>query len=159
VERFLAERPRLRFAKALPGEACIRCVQGVQAVAYLDLSGFQGQPVAVGSTFAADATLTALEWQVVAIAQRDRLSSLEAPGRWSRVLALFFGGDRASPRLADSKLEALRRIAVLAWHKGYALPKQEIAAFHASGYSIDQLELLLARVSQGRIARNEARAR
>lgn len=128
-------------------------------MAYLDLSGFQGQPVAMGGALDSAATLTPLEWQVVAIAQRDRLSSLTAPGRWSRFVALFFGGDRASPQLADSKLEALRRIAVLAWHKGYALPKQEIAAFHASGYSIDHLELLLARVSQGRAALNEGRAR
>lgn len=124
-------------------------------MAYLDLTGFDRQPV----TTQAAAALTPLEWQVVAIAQRDRLSSLEAPSRWARFLSIFFGGDRASPRLADSKLEALRRIAVLAWHKGYALPKQEIAAFHASGYSLEHLELLLARVSQGRSALNEGRAR
>jgi hypothetical protein len=124
-------------------------------MAYLDLSGFDRQPV----TAQAPAALTALEWQVVAIAQRDRLSSLHAPSRWARFRAVFFGGDRASPRLADSKLEALRRIAVLAWHKGYALPKQEIAAFHASGYSLEHLELLLARVSEGRSALNEGRAR
>jgi len=128
-------------------------------MAYLDLGGFNGQPLATSGALEAAATLTALEWQVVAIAQRDRLSSLEAPSRWSRFFALFFGGDRASPRLADSKLEALRRMAVLAWHKGYALPKQEIAAFQESGYSIDHLELLLARVSQGRAALNEGRAR
>lgn len=128
-------------------------------MAYLDFTGFDGQPLATGTTLDSTATLSPLEWQVVAIAQRDRLSSLEAPGRWSRLLALLFGGDRASPRLADSKLEALRRIAVLAWHKGYALPKQEIAAFHASGYSLEHLELLLARVSQGRSALNEGRAR
>nr|WP_315382736.1 hypothetical protein [uncultured Sphingomonas sp.] len=124
-------------------------------MAYLDLSGFDRQP----GTTQAVAALTPLEWQVVAIAQRDRLSSLQAPSRWARFLAIFFGADRASPRLADSKLEALRRIAVLAWHKGYALPKQEIAAFHASGYSLEHLELLLARVSQGRSALNEGRAR
>jgi len=124
-------------------------------MAYLDLTGFDRQPV----TKQAAAALTPLEWQVVAIAQRDRLSSLHAPSRWARFLAIFFGGDRASPRLADSKLEALRRIAVLAWHKGYALPKQEIAAFHASGYSLEHLELLLARVSEGRSALNEGRAR
>ncbi len=128
-------------------------------MAYLDLSGFGGQAVAAGSAQAAVISLTPLEWQVVAIAQRDRLSSLTAPGRWSRILAIFFGGDRASPRLADAKLEALRRMAVLAWHKGYALPKQEIAAFHAAGYSIDHLELLLASVSQGSSALNDGRAR
>ncbi len=127
-------------------------------MAYLDLSGFGGQSAAAGASDAVIA-LTPLEWQVVAIAQRDPLSSLSAPGRWSRFLALFFGGDRASPRLADAKLEALRRMAVLAWHKGYAVPKQEIAAFHAAGYSLDHLELLLASVSQGRSAMNEGRAR
>uniref|UniRef100_UPI00300F64A7 hypothetical protein n=1 Tax=Pseudomonas granadensis TaxID=1421430 RepID=UPI00300F64A7 len=60
---------------------------------------------------------SALEWQVVAIAQHDRLSSLEKPGRLAVALGVIFGGEVSNPKLADQKLEALRRVSVLAWHK------------------------------------------
>lgn len=115
-------------------------------MAYLDLTLSRGQALAAPLD-TVGATLSPLEWQVVALAARDRLSSLDAPGRWSRWFALFFGGDRASPRLADAKLETLRRIAVLAWHGGDALPKDEVAAFHAAGYTLGQLQLVLACVA------------
>lgn len=140
--------------KARSWEACIRRVLGVQAVAYLDLSERRGQ--AVDASLALDmgeAMLTPLEWQVVALAERDRLSSLETPKRWTRILALFFGGERASPRLADSKLEALRRIAVLAWHCGDTLSDGEIAAFHAAGYSFGHLQLVLDRTAIAKAGR------
>ncbi|OAN62836.1 hypothetical protein [Sphingomonas sp. TDK1] len=116
-------------------------------MAYLDLSGFGGQASASAALVDA-ATFSPLEWQVVALARRDRLSSLVNPSRWAQFLALFFGGDRASPRLADSKLEALRRIAVLTWRNGAALPEGEINAFHAAGYSPDHLALVIDRIGQ-----------
>lgn len=118
-------------------------------MAYLDLAQLRGRALSAppGLEAAEGSMLTPLEWQVVALAQRDRLSSLEAPSRWSRFFALFFGGDRASPRLADARLETLRRIAVLAWHGGSPLPEAEVAAFHAAGYSLGQLQLVLARVA------------
>jgi len=115
-------------------------------MAYLDLSDFRNEAVAAPTPHEIGASLSALEWQVVGIAQRDRLASLEAPGRWSKLLAIFFGGDRASPRLADPRLEALRRLAVHAWHKGDAIPQDEIAGFHAAGFSFAQLQLVLAQV-------------
>lgn len=121
-------------------------------MAYLDLSEFRGEAVAAPTMVDASTTLSALEWQVVGIAQGDRLSSLEAPGRWSKFLALFFGRDRASPRLADPRLEALRRVAVHAWHKGDAIPAQELAGFHAAGFSLAQLQLLLAQVARKAVA-------
>lgn len=121
-------------------------------MAYLDLSEFSGEAVAAPAALQGPATLSALEWQVVGIAQRDRLSSLEAPSRWSNLLALFFGRDRASPRLADPRLEALRRVAVHAWHKGDAIPADELAGFHAAGFSFAQLQLLLAQVGHAAIA-------
>lgn len=90
------------------------------------------------------------EWDVIVLAQKDGLSSLQAPTRLSRALAFLFGGS-ATRRLADPRLETLRRLAVLAWHHGYAVPVSAIKAFKAEGFSPDQLELLLASVSRGRI--------
>lgn len=124
---------------------------------YLNFSELQGGPNAAIADKPRVATLSALEWSVVAIAQHDRLSSLEEPSRVSVALGMLFGGQRPNPRLADAKLEALRRMAVLAWHKGYAVPLREIRAFHKAGYTPDQFETLLTSISRGRAAMNERR--
>lgn len=125
-------------------------------MAYLNFSELNGTPVAMPADIAArrPTGLSALEWQVVAIAQRDRLSSLETPGKLSVALGMIFGGSRPNPRLADPRLEALRRVAVLAWHKGYAVPRPDIRAFHEAGFTIEQYETLLASISRGRAALN-----
>lgn len=130
-------------------------------MAYMDFAALQGSRVAPPAEILppdrhdSRTGFSALEWQVVAIAQRDRLASLEAPGRLSIALGMLFGGQRPNPKLADKRLEALRRIAVLAWHRGYALPPHEIRAFHEAGFTPDQYETLLASISQGRAARNQ----
>lgn len=128
-------------------------------MAYLDLSHLRGQAIAAPRDLIqrAAAELTNVEWQVLAIARGDRLSSLEAPSRWSALLRTVFGGERASPRLADPRLEALRRLAVLAWHKGAQLPQQEVAAFHDAGYSAEQLGLVLGHIGDRTQAAGAAR--
>jgi hypothetical protein len=134
-------------------------------MAYMDFTALQGTRVAAPAGMPAPlrreigretrSGFSALEWQVVAIAQQDRLSSLEEPGRLSVALGMIFGGQRPNPKLADARLEALRRVAVLAWHRGYALPPHEIRAFHQAGFTPDQYETLLASISQGRAALNQ----
>jgi hypothetical protein len=128
-------------------------------MAYLNFAALQGSPTAVPADMLAaprtETGFSALEWQVVAIAQHDRLSSLEAPGRLSVALGMIFGGQRANPKLADPRLEALRRMAVLAWHRGYAVPRPEIRAFYAAGFTVEQHETLLASISRGRAALNQ----
>lgn len=96
--------------------------------------------------------LTALEWQVVALARGDSLATLETPGRLAVALGTVFGFKRVNPELADPGLEALRRISVLAWHRGFALPESAITAFRDAGYSDDQLETLLGSIGAGRLA-------
>lgn len=127
-------------------------------MAYLNFSELQGSPAAAPADAVAAAGtasgFTGLEWSVVAIAQHDRLASLQQPGRIASALGVVFG-DRPNPRLADDRLEALRRISVLAWHRGYALPPSELRAFHAAGFSTEQLETLLASISRGRAALNQ----
>jgi hypothetical protein len=93
-----------------------------------------------------------LEWSVVAVARKDRVSSLRNPGRLSTALGNLFG-TRSNPRLADPRLEALRRLAVLAWHHGFALPVSEIRAFLAAGFTVSQYETVLASISAARLDR------
>ena len=123
-------------------------------MAYLNFSELQGSPIATPADVVKTTGLSALEWSVVAIAQHDRLSSLRQPGRIATALGTVFG-DRPNPQLADPRLEALRRVAVHAWHRGYAVPRAEIRAFHAVGYTTEQYETLLASISRGRAALNQ----
>ncbi|WP_019515713.1 hypothetical protein [Sphingomonas sp. Mn802worker] len=96
--------------------------------------------------------LSALEWSVVAIARNDRLSSLRQPSRISVAMGGLFGS-RHNPRLADSKLEALRRMAVLSWHHGYTVPSSALTAFTDAGYTMAQYETLLGSIASARVAR------
>lgn len=94
--------------------------------------------------------LSALEWSVVAFAQRDSLASLREPGRFAAALGSLFG--RRDRRVIDTRLESLRRIAVLAWHRGWQVPASELRAFVRSGFSLDQYELVQASIARGRAA-------
>jgi hypothetical protein len=120
-------------------------------MAYLDhASAFAAagaQPVPADWGMCREETgFTALEWTVITLARRDRLSSLRAPGALSRAVGGLFGLGRQSA-LADPRLEALRRIAVHGWHRGYTLPVSEIKRFLAAGFSAAQVETLLASIS------------
>ncbi|MFA5962521.1 MAG: hypothetical protein WC804_00755 [Sphingomonas sp.] len=101
-----------------------------------------------------ESRLSALEWSVVALAGRDTLATLRAPSRMEIAMGMLFG-QRPNPRLADEKLEALRRMAVLGWHHGYVVPSWEIRAFVTAGYTIEQYETLLKSISAGRAARQQ----
>lgn len=100
----------------------------------------------------APAGFSALEWSVVMLARHDRPSSLREPGRVQKFLGAIFG-DGFNRRLADPKLEALRRMAVLTWHHSYSVPKSELHAFFAAGFNADHYELLGKRVAEVHVAR------
>ncbi|MBB5709899.1 hypothetical protein [Sphingomonas xinjiangensis] len=116
-------------------------------MAYLNFSALQGDPVTTPADLLPSAGFTPLERQVISLARRDRLSSLRQPGPVATALGVLFGGHRVSPRLADARLEALRRSAVLAWHRGPTLPQHEIDAFYAAGFTTPQFDALIAIVS------------
>jgi hypothetical protein len=98
---------------------------------------------------------SALEWSVIALAERDRPSSLREPGRVASALGAVFGFSR-SPRLADERLEALRRIALLSWRRGYSVESQEVRSFLAAGFTAAQYELLVDSIAVARTSRRLA---
>lgn len=124
-------------------------------MAYLAFSEIGGAPAALTQE---KASLSALEWSVVALAERDSLASLRAPGRMALALGALFG-TKTITKLADERLEALRRIAVLSWHRGYDVPTSAIKGFLSKGFSLDQYELLAGSIATARAARRSRRAR
>ncbi|WP_338501389.1 hypothetical protein V6R86_01410 [Sphingomonas kaistensis] len=111
--------------------------------------GFEPRLVAVeaASPPAAAARLSALEWSVVALAERDTIASLREPGRIGAALESLFGLGRPN-KLANPRLEVLRRVAVFVWRQGWKVPKSELAAFLAEGFTLDQYELIHASIAK-----------
>ena len=96
--------------------------------------------------------LTALEEAVVALAAFDHRTSVEPAGLVGRLALGLFGG-HPSNRLADERLEALRRFAVLYRLDGRLLPQDEHARLAEVGFSVDtveQIEQLVALSATGR---------
>jgi hypothetical protein len=85
------------------------------------------------------------EWSVIRLARRDGLSTLRPDGRARRFFR-WLTGLGINPRLADPRLEAIRRISVLSWRFGFTVPGSDVADFIAAGFSPDQYELLVSSV-------------
>lgn len=100
--------------------------------------------------------LSALEWSIVAFARSDSLASLREPGRFAAALGSLFG--HRDRRVVDPRLETLRRIAVLAWHRGWQVPTSELRDFVKAGFSLDQYELVQTSIARGRAARRPRNA-
>lgn len=119
-------------------------------LAFQDLGGSPASRALSGSATpaAGHGVLSALEWTVVALARHDGLASLRPAGWLARLLAPL--GERRKPRLADDRLEALRRLAVLTWADGAAVPPHEIAAFFAAGFDERQYQAMVERIGASR---------
>lgn len=102
--------------------------------------------------------LSALEWSVVAMAERDGLSSIREPGRFLSALASLFGVTRPN-RLASDRLESLRRVAIFAWNDGWNVPKAEVVAFLEAGFTTDQFELVQRSIGEARTNRRRKTVR
>jgi hypothetical protein len=85
---------------------------------------------------------SALEWSVIRLARVDGLSTLRPPGRIVRFWNWLMGRT-GGPELANERLEALRRMAVLSWHFGFTVPGDDVAGFLSAGFSPDQYELMV----------------
>ena len=99
--------------------------------------------------------LSAFEWSVVAIARRDRLASLRRPGRIATVLDTVFR--KYNPRLANERLEALRRVAVAVWHDGGTVPLDARRRLLDAGFTPGQFEALIAGIHTAAARDSDAR--
>jgi hypothetical protein len=104
-------------------------------MAFLDLE--VGAPEALRRRVAALPKLGVAERRAVLLARSDPPSSLSR-GFGSRLMGLLFGIE-APHMLADSRLEALRRYALLYRVHGKALPDLEIERARDAGYSEGEL--------------------
>jgi len=120
-------------------------------MAFLQLATLGEDGGTIGAAAAPNAGFAPVEWQIIQLARRDGLASLRAPNRWDRLKSWIFG-ERADPRLANGRLESLRRLAVDAWHRGYTVRPSFLKAFLKAGFSEGQLETLLANISAQRRA-------
>lgn len=103
-----------------------------------DSDGIALPAIASGSS----ARFTGLEWSVIRLARIDALWTIRPAGRLRRAWNLFLG--RSNPELANPRLEALRRMAVLSWHYGFTVAGEAVAEFLAAGFSLAQYELLVS---------------
>ena len=87
-----------------------------------------------------------LELKVIALAEADPVASIGAPTRFTRFFERWFGFKRPSP-LANERLEALRRFAVLSRVTGGRLPAEEVKHFLAAGFSLFQARALQRRAA------------
>lgn len=104
------------------------------------------------------ASLSGLEWSVVALARNDPVSTLHQPGRIAVAMSILFRA-RFNPGLADARLEALRRIAVLVWRRGSTVPHDELKAFVDAGFTPAQYQLLVASIGKCSTASTTGRCR
>ena len=88
---------------------------------------------------------SSLEWSVIRLARVDSVSTLRSPGRLSQFWRWLMGRT-GSPQLANERLEALRRMAVLSWHYGFTVPGDDVADFLSAGFSPDQYELMVSSI-------------
>jgi len=105
-----------------------------------------------------DAALTATERQVILASLRDPASSLESGGRIRTALRWIFDVRPPNP-LADARLEALRRFAVLMRRFGDRLSTIEIDRLAMAGYSPGQIREASRRIASapGKSSSRDAR--
>lgn len=127
-------------------------------MAYMDFAGHRGAalqlepfmpPASIREGQAT--TFTHREWAIARLAREDGLSSIREEGTLGRLVRLIFGIERKNP-LSDTRLEALRRMAVLSWHHGYNVAPSEIGGFLDAGYSERQYEVLVEGIVSERAA-------
>ena len=79
--------------------------------------------------------LSRFERRIVELARGDGLETLRPQRKRGWFARLVLGPTPPSAMLANEQLEALRRLAVQAWHKGWTLPVSALKDARAAGYS------------------------
>jgi hypothetical protein len=123
--------------------------KGRMSMAYLArIEPQNAEPIALMGVPANDTArpdFSRLEWSVIRLARVDGLSTLREPGRWGRFVNWLMNR-KGLPSLANERLEALRRMAVLSWHYGFTVPGEDVAGFLSAGFSPDQYELMVGSI-------------
>ncbi len=96
------------------------------------------------------------EQRVLALARLDGPETLLEPRQRGWLARFVLGPTPPSPRLANPRLEALRRLAVQAWDKGYLVPASALKDACKAGFSEDQVGALLDTIGRARSARQFA---
>lgn len=114
-------------------------------------------PVATPDDVTAE-DISAIEWRVVDLAEHDARASLRPFRKRGWFARLILGPQPPSRQLANERLEALRRLAVHAWHDGYLLPVSAIKDAMTAGYTELQAGRVIDRIVEKRHARKGAAA-
>ena len=93
---------------------------------------------------------TALELSIIRLARTDRMWTVREVGPFRRLWRGIIA--RGNPRLANDRLEALRKMAVVAWHFGARAPVTAIRKFLFAGFTRSHVEQLLATIEASRTA-------
>jgi len=119
-------------------------------MAYLArIEAHEAAPIALSESFAAAAAapgFSELEWSVIRLSRVDALWTIRKAGPLRRLWNRFIG--RGNPMLTNTRLEALRRIAVLSRHFGFSVPGEDVADFLSEGFTGEQYELLVTSVRE-----------
>lgn len=112
------------------------------------ISGLAEAPFPAGAIAGTAQALTLLERRVVELARGDGLATLRPHRKRHWLAKLVFGPQPPSPVLANERLEALRRLAVQAWHHGYQLPASALKEAHGAGFDETQISAALDMVAR-----------
>lgn len=94
--------------------------------------------------------LSELELRVVQLARVDGLDSLQPQRRRSRLGRLILGPPPPARSLANESLEAVRRLAVHAWHEGYQLPASALKAAREAGMTETKISAIVDAIGRSR---------
>lgn len=94
--------------------------------------------------------LSTLERRVVLLAREDGIETLRPQRKRSWLAKLVFGPPAPSPVLANERLEALRRLAVQAWHHGYTLPASALREAKQAGFEETQIGAVIDMIGRSR---------
>jgi hypothetical protein len=88
------------------------------------------------------------EWSIVEFARNESLWTLNPNGLLQRIGRTLFGIRQPMP-LANPNLEALRRFALVAWHRG-SVGAAQLREFVSAGFSCADASLVLQHVTRRR---------
>lgn len=121
-------------------------------MAFIDFSDAALQALPVNRTFSETPAkpLSRFERRIVELARDDGLATLLPQRKRGWFARLILGPQPPSPMLANEQLEALRRLAVQAWHHGYTLPASVMKEARTAGHSEAKIGAVIDLIGRSR---------